>query len=150
MPVKYTESLDPLKLLLLHCMSSTSLSVCLCEVWMCVCVWEREREWILCYIQSQIFYVFWLYVLPDLISPNRNWTRATAVKTLSLNHWTTKEFPRIIASPPVTSRWQFLYSSLLRSMPHSYITLHSQLWINRLCIPNTEHLPWHMTLTNLK
>ena len=79
-------------------MSSTRLSVCVCEVWVCVCVWDRERERILCYIQSQIFSLFSCTSLPDLISSNRNWTQATAVKALSLNHWTTKELLRIIAS----------------------------------------------------
>ena len=33
--------------------------------------------------------------LQDLSSPIRDWTQATAVKALSPNHWTTKEFPSI-------------------------------------------------------
>ena len=33
--------------------------------------------------------------LQDLSSRTRNWTRATAVKASSPNHWTAREFPRI-------------------------------------------------------
>ena len=45
------------------------------------------------------FFFFFLAVshsLWDLSSPIRDWTWAMAVSTLSLNHWTAKEFPRNI------------------------------------------------------
>ena len=123
-----------------ECVSVWSLSVCV-----------REREWILCYIQSQIFSVFWLYVLPDLISPNRNWTRATAVKTLSLNHWTTKEFPRIIASSQslpddgssAPLSWGPCPTVILPS------TLNSGSTAYAFPTPSTSLGTWH-SLTNLK
>ena len=47
------------------------------------------------YIYIYIFFFFLVvpHGLWDLSSPARDWTWATAVKALSPNHWTTREFP---------------------------------------------------------
>ena len=64
---------------------------------MCVCETEREREFC---VTSRVRFFLFLAVRPSQISspPTGIEPRATAVKALSLNHWTTKELLRIIAS----------------------------------------------------
>ena len=42
------------------------------------------------------FFLATLYILQDLSSPTRDWTQAPAVKVVSPNPWTTREFSKIV------------------------------------------------------
>ena len=48
----------------------------------------------------------------DLNSPTRDWTQALAVKALSSDHWTTREFPDSLSFVPGTC-WTILFWKLM-------------------------------------
>ena len=43
-----------------------------------------------------VFFLATLYILQDLSSPTRDWTQAPAVKVVSPNPWTTREFSKTV------------------------------------------------------
>lgn len=56
-------------------------------------------------VRRGFFFFFWLHILWDLTSPIKHETWANAVTILSLDHWTTREFPGgavLSIGPPVT------------------------------------------------
>ena len=50
------------------------------------------------FLKSALIYLFMAMLcgLQDLSSLTRDWTWALAVKTISPNHWTTREFPKLL------------------------------------------------------
>ena len=49
--------------------------------------------WVCLFFFFFFFFVATVYILQDLSSLTRDWTGPTEVKTLSPNHWTTRELP---------------------------------------------------------
>ena len=63
----------------------------------CTTLWEREK---ICASVKPVVLIFFLLAAPhglqDLSSPTRDQSQAPAVKALSPNHWTAREFPVLI------------------------------------------------------